>query len=57
MGLDDGPADRQTHSHAVSLGGVERLEQLIEQCRIEPRAAIPHGHKHAVRVVFFRGDQ
>ena len=35
MRLNDGPADRQAHAHAVRLGGVERLEHPARLRRID----------------------
>src|ERR1700675_4340037 len=37
MGIDDGPADRQPHSHSARLRRVESLENAIERFRINAR--------------------
>ena len=38
MGLDDRAADRQSHAHAVGLGGEEGREQAIEVLGIDADA-------------------
>src|SRR5258708_33297736 len=49
MRLDDRAADRQPHADALALGGVERIEDVLEFRRIDPRAGIADGQEHAVR--------
>src|SRR6202158_202296 len=49
MGLDDRTADRQSHTHAFALGGVESVEDVLEFRRVQPRAGVADGHETAVR--------
>jgi FixJ family two-component response regulator len=38
MGVDDGSADRQSHSDSTGLCGVEGFENPLEMCRINSRS-------------------
>src|SRR5882757_2296298 len=51
MRLDDRARDGQSHTHAVRLGGVERLEQPLHLSRFESGARILHaqaGLRHSI---------
>jgi hypothetical protein len=47
MGIDDGPADRQPHSHSAGLRGVESLENALDMLRIDARPGIANRDKDA----------
>src|SRR6266852_248756 len=47
MGVDDRPADRQPHAHAIGLGGVEGVEQAVHGLRGEPRTRILDRNQHS----------
>src|SRR6266446_5567345 len=49
MSLDDRTADRQPDTHAVALGRVERIEQLVHAPTLDADAGIPHRHAHMIR--------
>ena len=42
--LDDRPANRQPHAHAVGLGGVERGGQLFDAAAFQPRAVVARNY-------------
>jgi hypothetical protein len=56
VGLDDRPANRQSHPCSFGLCGVEGLENAIEMCRMDARPGITHCHENAC-VVLLRADQ
>jgi len=56
MSLNDRAADRQTHTHSLSLGRVEGFKQAREALQRQPRPGIPHPDAHAFRRVGFRAD-
>src|SRR4029077_15710871 len=54
--LDNRAADRPSHAPALRVGGRERGEDVIEPLRIAPRAGIPYGDPHALRLIFRGAD-
>ena len=48
MSLDDRTADRQPDTHAVALGRVERIEQLVHALTLDADTGIPHRHAHMI---------
>src|ERR1700674_211080 len=48
MSLDDRTADRQPDAHAVALGRVERIEQLVHALTLDADTSIPHRHAHMI---------
>src|SRR6266404_9067249 len=46
MRLNDGPADGESHTRAVRLGGKERLENLVPLLRGQTHSAISDGHQN-----------
>jgi len=57
MGIDDRPADRQSHAYSAGLRGVESLENAIEMVRINARPGIAHGHENATGLALLAADQ
>src|SRR5689334_4510461 len=51
MCLDDGPANCESHAHAVWLGSKERVEHALEMRRIESLARISHRDAHVTCVI------
>jgi hypothetical protein len=45
MGIDDRPADRESHAHALGLGGEQRIENAIGGSGIEADAGILDGNE------------
>src|SRR5208282_5512544 len=52
MLLDDAAGERKTQSGAVSLGGIERAENVGEVLGRNPAAGIGHDHQRRVIVAF-----
>src|SRR5256884_8105077 len=50
VGGDDRSADGEPHAHALGLGRIEGLEELVEGLRGETDAGIPDRHAHALGV-------
>src|SRR5262249_5478394 len=50
VAADDQPADRQTHPHALALGGEERLEDALHMLGPDAFAGIGKCDEHVVRV-------
>src|SRR5712691_2038755 len=48
MFFDDRTADRQPDTHAVALGRVERIEQLVHALTRDADTSIPHRHAHMI---------
>src|SRR5262249_55707054 len=44
VGLDDGPADGQSHAKPVALGGIKWLKDLIELVPAQARSTVTHRH-------------
>ena len=42
--LNNRPADRQPHSHAIRLGGDERIEDLRDVAALQSRAVVGDGN-------------
>jgi hypothetical protein len=57
VGIDDRPADRQSHPYSARLRGVESLENAIEMVRINARPGIAHGHENAAGLGLLGADQ
>ena len=55
--FDDRSADREPHTHALGLGGVERVEQTFKTLRVQSRARILHGDEHGARGLLSSADQ
>src|SRR6267142_4525812 len=49
MSFDDRTADRQPDTHAVALGRVERIEQLVHALALDADTSIAHRHAHMIR--------
>ena len=47
VGLDDRPADRQSHTHAFGLGRVEGIKQAFQTLGAQPWAGVLHADAHA----------
>src|SRR5437879_8154551 len=56
VGIDDRPADRESHTHAAGFGGEEGVEQPVRILGGDPDAAIRYTYKHLVRLVLTRSD-
>src|SRR5437868_239242 len=56
MRLDDGPADRQAQSHALALGGDERLEELRGDLGSKPGSGIGDAHFDRLLAACHGGD-
>jgi hypothetical protein len=54
MGLDDRPANRQPHPHAVRFGRKQWIEYPIDGARLDTLPRVLHRHHHAAEVVNFR---
>src|SRR5262249_196104 len=50
MSFDDRPADRKSHTHPVSLGGVERVEQALEILRPYSWTRVSHGDEDPAHI-------
>src|SRR3982074_476034 len=55
-GIDDPPADRESHTHAAGFGGEEGGEQLVRILGGDPDAAIRHTYQHLLCLVLTRSD-
>src|ERR1700730_12333097 len=51
MGLDNRPADRQSHPDPLGLGCKERLKDLTDLLRIEATSGILNLDQHTVRIL------
>ena len=49
--LNNRSADRQSHTHALRLGGVESIEDLIEIPWVDPDPGVLHGEEHVDRIL------
>ena len=56
MRLNDGPADPQSHARAVSLGGKERIKDIIRLLRWQPHAGIADRDQHLTILTALRHD-
>jgi hypothetical protein len=54
--LNDGAADPKSHSRAVSLGGKERIKDLVRLLWREPHAGIAHRNHHLTIFTALRLD-
>jgi len=57
MSSDDGPTDREPHSHSAGFGRVERLENAFEICWINARPGVAYCHEYALRVALRGADR
>jgi len=57
MRVDNGPTDRQPHSHAAGFGRVESLEKALEMVWINAWPRITHGHENATGLGLLGADQ
>src|SRR5271163_3491006 len=57
MTLDNGAANRESDTHTVILGGVERLEEFVGSLRGKSDSRILHRQKHMIIWVSFGSDQ
>src|SRR5271167_4712939 len=57
MTLDDGPADRESDSHTVILGGVERFEEPVRSLRVKPDSRILYRQAHMIVFIPFSSNQ
>jgi hypothetical protein len=57
MGIDDGPADRQPHSHTAGLRCVESFENTLDMLWIDARPGIANHDEDAIRLRFLGADQ
>src|SRR3954463_7656824 len=57
MGIDDRPADRQSHSHSAGFRGVQSFENAFETLRINARPGIAHCHEDVARLILLGADQ
>jgi hypothetical protein len=57
VGIDDGPADRQSHPYSARLRGVESLENAIDMVRLNARPGIAHGHENATGLGLLGADR
>jgi hypothetical protein len=57
MGINNGLADRQPHSHSAALCGVKRLENALETFGINARPGIGPGHEDPCLVLFGADQQ
>src|SRR5271163_4088381 len=51
MGFDDRPADRQSHTHPVRLGRVERIEDAVDVVLIDAASGVFDRHQDMVGIV------
>src|SRR5215467_5737959 len=49
VSIDDRPADREPHTHALGLGGVKGVKQTVKTLRAKSRAGILHRDDHRAR--------
>ncbi len=56
VGIDDRPADRESHTHAAGFGGEEGGEQPVRILGGDPDAAIRHTYQHLLCLVLTRSD-
>src|SRR5258708_4941625 len=54
--LDDRPADRQSHTHALRFGCIERAENLFEILPVNSHSAILNRDQHLIGFVRTRAD-
>src|SRR5262249_16312939 len=54
MGVNDRPANRQPHPHAVRFGRKQWIEHPINGARLNTLPRVLHGHHHTAGVVDFR---
>src|SRR6516225_8854607 len=54
MGVNDRPANRQPHPHAVRFGRKQWIEYPINGARLNTLPRVLHGHHHTAGVVDFR---
>jgi hypothetical protein len=54
--FNNGAADPQPHARAVSLGGKERIEELVLLLRRQPRARIADRDQHLTILAALRPD-
>src|SRR5262249_51834471 len=47
VALDDRPGNRQAHAHAVRLGREQRIENAIDDLRVDSLSGVRHGNQHA----------
>jgi len=57
MGIDNGPAYRQSHPRSAGLGGVKRLENALEMFRINARSRIAYCDEDAILLALLGTDQ
>src|SRR5262249_12099848 len=52
--LDDRSANRQAHAHAVGLGREQRIENAIDDVRVDSLSSVRNGNQHAARFLSCR---
>jgi hypothetical protein len=55
--IDNRSANREPHTHAVGLGGVERVKHTVKTLRTKSRAGILHCDEHGARGLLSSADQ
>src|SRR5438128_5988225 len=56
MRLDDRAADRQSHTHAAGLGGVEGAEELVNRVRLDTDAGVVYRYHQLIALVWPRSN-
>ena len=54
MILNNGAADRESHTHPLRLSGVESIEDLFEILPVDPDPGVLHGDEQLVGFVLDR---
>src|ERR1700722_9751326 len=57
VGIDDRPADRQSHLYSARLRRIESVENTIEMVWIDARPGIAHGHENATGLGLLGADR
>jgi len=53
MRLDDRPADRQPHAHAIGFRRKKSVEDSVDVLRIDPCSCVSHRDQQIVRIIDF----
>src|SRR5580704_2236591 len=56
VGINDRAANRQSHPHALWLGGKERFKELVRPRRVEPGARVLDRYSHAAGLIVGGSD-
>src|SRR5262249_49321396 len=56
VALDDRSANRQAHAHAVGLGREQRIENTIDDLRVDSLSSVRHGNQYPARFLDCRFD-